>query len=103
MLQEVYVTYSNLKSEIGKLLHEGRIQSGRAINTILVKTYWQIGRCYIVEFEQGGLEKAQYGTELLDKLFKDLCIEYGKGFSRSNLFQIRLFNLKFPKIQTLSG
>jgi len=47
--------------------------------------------------------KAEYGSELLDRLSKDLSVEFGKGFSRSNLFQVRQFYLRFPKIQTLSG
>jgi len=94
--------YQSLKQEIGELLGKGRAQAGRAINTILVQTYWHIGR-HIVEFEQSGKEKAEYGAELLDRLSKDLTLEFGKGFSRSNLFQIRQFYLKFPKIQTLSG
>lgn len=57
----------------------------------------------LLEFEQGGKEKAEYGAELLDKLSKDLTRAYGKGFSRSNLFLIRKFYLTFQKIQTLSG
>ncbi len=68
----------------------------------VIGTYWQIGR-HIVEFEQAGEEKAEYGSELLNRLSKDLTLEFGKGFSRSNLFQIRKFHLIFPKIQTLSG
>jgi predicted nuclease of restriction endonuclease-like (RecB) superfamily len=95
-------SYTGLKTQISALLLLGREQAGRAVNTILVQTYWQVGR-HIVEFEQSGKDKAQYGSELLDRLSKDLSIEFGKGFSRSNLFQIRLFYLKFPKIQTLSG
>ena len=55
------------------------------------------------KYEQDGNAKAQYGAELLDNLAKDLTAQFGKGFSRSNLFQVRLFYLKFPKIQTLSG
>ncbi|GAB4329645.1 MAG: PDDEXK nuclease domain-containing protein [Calditrichia bacterium] len=94
-------TYQQLKASIGELLRQGREQAGRAVNAILVQTYWQIGR-YIVEFEQKGKLKAEYGSELLDRLSKDLTAEFGKGFSRSNLFQIRQFYLKFPKIQTLS-
>lgn len=93
--------YQHLKEQIGELLRQGREQASKAVNTILVKTYWQIGR-HIVEFEQGGKEKAEYGTELLDQLSKDLTRSYGKGFSRSNLFQIRQFYLRFQKIQTLS-
>ena len=95
-------TYDGLKSEIGKLLLAGRAQAGRAVNTILVQVYWQIGR-HIVEFEQRGKHRADYGLELLDTLSKDLTSEYGKGFSRSNLFQIRQFYIKYPNIQTLSG
>jgi predicted nuclease of restriction endonuclease-like (RecB) superfamily len=95
-------SYSGLKSQISELLLVGRENAGRAINTILVQTYWQIGR-HIVEFEQNGKDKAEYGSELIDRLSSDLSMEFGKGFSRSNLFQIRQFYLKFPKIQTLSG
>jgi len=93
--------YEQLKLQIGELLRQGRVQAGRAVNTILLQTYWQIGR-HIVEFEQKGKEKAEYGTELLNRLSKDLTLEYGKGFSRSNIFLIRQFYLKFQKIQTLS-
>jgi len=95
-------SYKGLVVYIGELLHEARKNAGRAVNTILVNTYWQMGK-HIVEFEQGGKEKAAYGAELLERLSKDLTQAYGKGFSRSNLFQIRQFYLKFPKVQTLSG
>ncbi len=94
--------YFGLKRDIGLLLERGREKAGRAINTILVNTYWQIGR-HIVEFEQKGQSKAEYGSELLDRLSKDLTLEYGKGFSRSNMFMMRKFYLNFPKIQTASG
>ncbi|MBA9078270.1 MULTISPECIES: PDDEXK nuclease domain-containing protein [Rufibacter] len=94
--------YNGLVQQIGSLLDAGRAQAGRAINTILVQTYWQIGR-HIVEFEQGGNAKAEYGANLLDRLSKELTLAYGKGFSRSNLFQIRQFYTRFPKIQTQSG
>ncbi len=67
-----------------------------------MQTYWLIGK-HIVEFEQGGKEKADYGSQLLDQVAKDLTYHYGKGFSRSNVFQIRQFYLRFSKIQTLSG
>ncbi len=94
--------YQQLKEQIGELLRRGREQAGRAVNTLLVQTYWHIGQ-HIVEFEQKGNIKAEYGSELLDRLSHDLTAEFGKGFSRSNLFQMRQFYLKFPKIQTLSG
>jgi predicted nuclease of restriction endonuclease-like (RecB) superfamily len=93
--------YSSLKNEIGSLLKQGREQAGRAVNTILVQTYWRIGR-HIVEFEQSGKEKSDYGSELIDRLSKDLSLEYGKGFSRSNLIYIRKFYLVFPISESLS-
>lgn len=94
--------YADLINQIGGLLEKGREQVAKSVNTILVQTYWLIGK-HIVEFEQGGKEKAEYGSKLLDKLAKDLTNKYGKGFSRSNVFQIRQFYLRFSKIQTLSG
>jgi len=94
--------YTELINEIGTLLQKGREKAAQSVNTILVQTYWLIGK-HIVEFEQGGKEKADYGSQLLDQLAKDLSEHYGKGFSRSNVFQIRQFYLRFSKIQTLSG
>ncbi|GHV88243.1 hypothetical protein AGMMS50267_06030 [Spirochaetia bacterium] len=96
------IPYTGLISQIGQLLQEGRKKAASAVNTLLVQTNWQIGK-YIVEFEQHGEEKSEYGSELIERLSRDLTVKYGKGFSRSNLFQIRLFYLKFSKIQTVSG
>jgi predicted nuclease of restriction endonuclease-like (RecB) superfamily len=93
--------YHELKKDISELLLLGRQQAGRAINTILVQTYWQIGR-HIVEFEQGGRDKAEYGTNLLDRLSSDLSVEFGKGFSRSNLTYMRKLYQYFPIRETLS-
>jgi hypothetical protein len=93
--------YFGLKSQISELLLLGREQAGRAVNSILVQTYWQIGR-QIVEFEQGGKEKAEYGSNLLDRLSSDLSLEFGKGFSRSNLSYMRKFFLEFPNRETVS-
>lgn len=76
--------YADLINQIGGLLQKGREQAATSVNTILVRTYWLIGR-HIVEFEQGGKEKAAYGTYLFERLSKDLTQLYGKGFSRANL------------------
>jgi len=94
--------YKELISQIGELIIKGREQSGRAVNTILVQTYWYVGQ-YIIEFEQKGDAKAVYGSELLDKISKDLTFKLGKGFSRSNLTYIRKLYLAFPKNQTTTG
>jgi predicted nuclease of restriction endonuclease-like (RecB) superfamily len=94
--------YQDLIDQIGTLLKQGRQKAAQSVNTILVNTYWEIGK-YIVEFEQKGEFKSEYGSQLIDRLSKDLTFSFGKGFSRSNIFQIRLFYIKFQKIQTLSG
>ena len=95
-------SYSDLVANIGQTLKEGRSTALRAVNTSLVATNWKIGQ-HIVEFEQYGKERAVYGDNLLNRLSHDLTLAYGKGFSRSNVAQIRQFYLRFPKIQTLSG
>ncbi len=94
--------YKQLKEQIKELLYEGRQKAYKSINTILLQTYWNIGK-YIVEYEQKGNIKAKYGEQLLKRLSKDLTLDLGKGFSKSNLFQMRAFYLRFSKFQTLSG
>jgi len=94
--------YKDLVSSIGELLAESRRRALQTVNEALVRTYWNIGR-HIVEFEQKGNVRASYGDQLLVRLSKDLTVAYGKGFSRSNLFMIRQFYVRFPKFQTVSG
>ena len=94
--------YNQLVNSIGELLDSARKQVARTINTILIETYWKIGK-RIVEYEQKGGEKADYRTKLLTKLAKDLRLKYGKGFSKSNVYSMRLLYIKYPKFQTLSG
>ncbi len=93
--------YSELIDKIGSLLQQGRQQAAQSVNTILVQTYWYIGQ-HIVEFEQKGNEKAEYGSQLFEKLSKDLTQNYGKGFGRSNLFYMRKLYLSFPISGTVS-
>ena len=93
--------YGSLIEQIGGLLHEGRKHAAYAVNNILVQTYWQIGK-YIVEFEQKGSQKAEYGDALLLRLSQDLTFSYGKGFSRSNLTYMRKLYLAYQKCETLS-
>ncbi|MEL6353887.1 MAG: PDDEXK nuclease domain-containing protein [Cyanobacteria bacterium J06627_28] len=95
-------TYQTLIARIATCLTQGRIQASKQINTVLLETYWQIGR-HIIEFEQSGQERADYGARLLPQLSKDLKQSHGKGFSRSNLQYMRLLYLAYPKRQTLSG
>ena len=95
------VAYQDLLQEIGHAIHGARQQAAQTVNTLLVQTYWHIGQ-HIVEFEQGGKEKADYGSGLLDRLSKDLSTLYGKGFGRSNVFYMRKLYLSFQNSGTLS-
>jgi predicted nuclease of restriction endonuclease-like (RecB) superfamily len=97
-----YSGYDSLIEDIGELLHNARAKIATSVNTILVQTYWNIGKC-IVEYEQNGAERATYGDNLLNRLSSDLSLRYGKGFGRSNVYNMRKLYLSYPKIQTLSG
>ncbi len=98
---EQMTNYPLLVTEIGLLLKQGREKAAASVNTILVQTYWQIGR-HIVEFEQRGNEKAEYGSQLFDRLSNDLTTAYGKGFGRSNLLYMRKLYLTCQNSGTLS-
>jgi predicted nuclease of restriction endonuclease-like (RecB) superfamily len=73
----------------------GQQKAAVAVNSCLVETYWKIGQ-YIVEYEQGGSEKAEYGKRLIEQLAKDLSLLHGKGFSISNVKRMRQFYQTFP-------
>ena len=93
--------YQGLLERISQTFEQGRTQALSAVNRQLLETYWQVGR-HIVEFEQGGRERAEYGKALLDTLSNDLKLRHGRGFSRSNLVYMRQFYLACPKGVTLS-
>jgi len=92
--------YSNLVQHISHVYEQGRQKAISAVNSNLIITYWKIGQ-YIVEFEQGGIAKAEYGKALLENLSKDLSLLHGKGFSRSNLNYMRLFYQRYPICEEL--
>ena len=92
---------SSLINQIRILVEEARGNVIRNINKEILQTYWQIGK-HIVEFEQKGNIKAEYGKQLLINLSKELSIELGKGFSRSNLTYMRLFYICYKKSETVS-
>jgi predicted nuclease of restriction endonuclease-like (RecB) superfamily len=82
--------YESMLTEVAALLESARRASVRATNAIMTATYWEIGR-RIVEFEQGGGARAEYGKELLSQLSADLTTKFGRGFSVDNLETMRLF------------
>ena len=95
--------YKGFLSDISGLLTEARRSAARSVNSVLTATYWDIGR-RIVEFEQKGKASAGYGENIMIALAKDLTARFGRGFSKSNLFQMRTFYLVYrKKFQTVSG
>jgi predicted nuclease of restriction endonuclease-like (RecB) superfamily len=95
--------YSALLDKVAEILNQARSKVVREINKAQVLAYWEIGR-EIIEFEQKGKERADYGEELIVRLAKDMTQRFGRGFSKSNLFLMRQFYLTWPpKFQTLSG
>lgn len=96
-----YIADKHFYNNIAELLRNARQQIIRTVNHTMVHTYFEIGR-RIVEEEQQGQERAEYGKKLLKGLSTALTNEFGKGFSVSNLQQIRNFYLVYKKQQTLS-
>lgn len=94
--------FENLVNRIVSLVSETKTKILREIDDTLVITNWHIGE-YIVEFEQNGKARASYGEGLLRSLSKRLTLQLGKGYSRSNLQNMRRLYLYYPKCQTVSG
>ncbi len=95
------IDYQQLIERIGTVYQSAQRKIISAVNVEMLHAYWQIGK-YIIEFEQNGQLKAEYGKQLLENLAKDLTLQYGKGFSRSNLNYMRLLYNKYPICETLS-
>src|SRR5438552_3558847 len=95
------VEYGGLIGGIGELLEAARRNAARAVNALMTATYWEIGR-RIVEFEQRGKKRAEYGEELLQRLAQDLTARFGRGFSYPNVNKFRQFYLAFPASGILS-
>ena len=87
----------NFIQEIKQLVARGRQEAYAAVNQAMVNAYWQIGR-RIVEEEQNGSTRANYGKQILKQLSAALTEEFGKGFSVQNLYYFRQFYLTFPEI-----
>lgn len=97
--------YGDIHTGIVELLDSARCAAARSVNALMTASYWEIGR-RIVEFEQAGAERAEYGEALIQRLAQDLTNQFGRGFSRQNLQQMRAFYLACPMAaicQTPSG
>ena len=90
--------YANIK----KILDEARSKVMRTVNFAMVRAYWEIGRI-IVEEEQSGKEKAEYGRSLIEELSERLTADYGRGFTTTNLWYMKQFYLTFTNLHALRG
>lgn len=95
---------NNIKmiEDIKKIIINSRNKIAYEVNNTMVIAYWNVGRI-IVENEQNGNIKAEYGKQIMKELSKELRKVLGSGFSVSNLFNMRRFYLKYSKFQTVSG
>lgn len=95
--------YDAVLADVASLIDAGRRASVRTSNAIMTATYWSVGR-RIVEEEQHGAMRAEYGEELIRRLSADLQARFGRGYGRANLFQMKAFYLGHREIlQTASG
>jgi hypothetical protein len=91
---------NDVYQRIAAILEKARANAYRAVNEVMVQAYWGIGRI-IVEEEQRGKKRADYGEALLAELARRLTADFGKGFDERNLRHIRQFYLTFPNRNAL--
>ncbi|MGE8537234.1 DUF1016 family protein [Chryseobacterium sp. D764] len=90
-----------LFQSVKEIIKQSREKVFRIANSTLLLTYWKIGKL-IVEDEQQGKERAEYGKYTLKKLSQKFTLEFGKGFDYTNLSNMRKFYTAFPIVDTLS-
>ena len=97
--------YQAVFGDVSKVIDAARESAARSVNSAMTAAYWLIGR-RIVEFEQSGEDRAEYGAALMERLAEDLTVRFGRGFSSQNIYNMRLFYLSYPSdriFQTPSG
>lgn len=92
--------FAPLLGSLRQLIADSRQRVLRAVDVVQVQTYWHVGR-HIVEFEQGGAQRASYGQRLLAQLGQALSAEFGRGFEERNLRNMRAFYALFPNWNAL--
>ena len=92
---ELNAQYQSIFGDVSSIINEARQTAARSINAVMTAAYWMIGQ-HIVEFEQSGEERAEYGTALIKRLAEDLTQRFGRGFGAVNLSQMRRFYLLWP-------
>ena len=97
--------YQAVFGDVSKIIDAARESAARSVNAAMTAAYWLVGR-RIVESEQSGEERAEYGGALIERLAADLTGRFGRGFSSQNIYNMRLFYLSYPPdriLQTPSG
>ena len=88
--------YRAVFGDVSKIIDAARESAARSVNAAMTAAYWLVGR-RIVEFEQSGEERAEYGAALIERLAEDLTGRFGRGFSLQNIYNMRLFYLSYPR------
>ena len=96
-LISLHNTEEQLFVQIKQMLDNARRHIARTVNSTTVEAYWQVGK-YIVEYEQQGNVRAEYGKGVITSLSKRLMAEYGSGFTTTNLKIMSLFAIYFTKL-----
>ncbi len=96
-LIEIVDLYAPTLAVIVELMESARRAAARSVNAIMTATYWDLGR-RIVEMEQRGEQRAEYGRQIVERLAKDLSDRFGRGFQKTNVFQMRAFYLAYPDL-----
>ena len=102
---ELDAPYQAVFGDVSKIIDVAKESAARSVNAAMTAAYWLIGR-RVVEFEQSGEERAEYGAALIERLAQDLTGRFGRGFSLQNIYNMRLFYLSYQPgriLQTLSG
>src|SRR5690242_14270171 len=99
-MKDITPSVAECLSRIRHILTLGRRQALQAVNTAMVHAYCQVGR-EIVEEEQRGTDRAEYGARLIETLAQQLTVEFGKGFTARNLWFMRDVYLAFPNLNAL--
>ena len=92
---------NSIFGNVSSIIDAARQSAARSVNAIMTAAYWMIGQ-HIVEFEQGGKERAEYGTALVERLAIDLTERFGRGFGAVNLSQMKRFYLLWPSERNFS-
>jgi hypothetical protein len=100
MDKKIVPSLERLYNDVRSIIETARANAYRAVNFSMVQAYWEIGRT-IVEKEQEGGSRADYGSRLLLSLSDRLTVDYGRGFDESNLRNMRMFYLRYQKRDAL--